>query len=94
MRRTANMQVGELARFCTDPQETESLMKEEINWGLQQNKRTVRMIKLERLLRCGVGTTKVEKCGERLAKEAKGGRRGIEEERELVKVVINFVKNI
>ena len=31
---------------------------------------------------------------ERLAKEAKGGRRGIEEERELVKVVINFVKNI
>ena len=67
MRRTANMQVGELARFCTDPQEAESLMKEAINWGLQQNKRTVRMIRLERLLRCGVGTTKVEKkCGERL----------------------------
>ena len=56
MRRTANIRVGELARFCTDPQEAEHLMKEAINWGLQQNKRTVRMIKLERLLRCGVGT--------------------------------------
>ena len=53
MRRTANMRVGELAEYCTDPEEAERLMKEAINWGIQQNRRTVRMIKLERLERRG-----------------------------------------
>ena len=87
MRRTANIRVGELARLCTDPEEAERLMREAVNWGLQQNKRTIRMIKLERLLKCGVGTTKVEKFGERLAREARGGRRGPAEEREVVKTI-------
>ena len=58
-------------------------MREAIKWGLQVNKRTVRMIKLERLWKCGVGTGKVEMLGLRLAKEARGGRRGPAEEREL-----------
>ena len=62
-------------------------MKEAINWGIQLNRRTVRMIKLERLWKCGVGTGKAEKFGERLAREARGGRRGMEEEREMVKTV-------
>ena len=62
-------------------------MKEAINWGIQQNRRTVRMIKLERLWRGGVGTSKAEKLGVRLAKEARGGRGGPMEERELVKMV-------
>ena len=81
------MRVGDLARHCTDPEEAENLMREAINWGIQQNRRTVRMIKLERLWKGGVGTTKAEKFGERLAKEARGGRRGQAEERELVKRV-------
>ena len=58
-------------------------MREALKWGLEQNKRTVRMIKLERLMRGGVGTGKVEKLGLRLAKEASGGRRGPAEEREM-----------
>ena len=62
-------------------------MREAIRWGLEQNKRTVRMIKLERLWRCGVGTGKVEKLGQRLAKEASGGRRGPVEEREVGRVI-------
>ena len=45
------------------------------------------MIKLERLLRCGVGTSKVEKLGLRLAKEANGGRRGPAEEREMRRTI-------
>ena len=49
-------------------------MRKAINWGIQINKRTVRMIKLERLLRCEVGTGKVESLAERLAMESKGGR--------------------
>ena len=83
MRRTASDRVGVLARLCTDPQEAEHRMREAIKWGLQVNKRTVRMIKLERLWKCGVGTGKVEMLGLRLAKEARGGRRGPAEEREL-----------
>ena len=45
------------------------------------------MIKLERLWRGGVGTSKAEKLGVRLAKEARGGRGGPMEERELVRMV-------
>ena len=58
-------------------------MRGAIKWGLEQNKRTVRMIKLERLWKCGVGTGKVERLGKRLAMETRGGRRGPTEEREL-----------
>ena len=83
MRRTASDRVGELAGFCTDPQEAERMMREAIKWGLEQNKRTIRMIKLERLWKCGVGTGKVERLGVRLAEEARGGRRGPAEEREM-----------
>ena len=60
-------------------------MRKAINWGIQINKRTVRMIKLERLLRCEVGTGKVETLAERLAMESKGGR--ILEGEERTKVV-------
>ena len=60
-------------------------MRKAISWGIQVNKRTVRMIKLERLLRCSVGTGKVELLAERLATESRGGR--ILEEKERVKVV-------
>ena len=60
-------------------------MRKAINWGIQVNKRTVRMIKLERLLRCSVGTGKVEFLAERLAMESRGGR--AVEEREKVKLV-------
>ena len=49
MRRTASDRVGELAGVCTDPQEAEHQMREAIKWGLEQNKRTIRMMKLERL---------------------------------------------
>ena len=62
-------------------------MREAVKWGVEQNKRTVRMIKLERLLGCGVGTSKVEKLGLRLAKEANGGRRGPAEEREMSRTI-------
>ena len=72
------MRVGELAEYCTDPEEAERLMKEAINWGIQQNRRTVRTIKLERLWRGGVGTSKAEKLGVRLAKEAREGRGGLQ----------------
>ena len=34
------MRVGELAGFCTDPEEAERLMREAVKWGLQQNKPT------------------------------------------------------
>ena len=60
-------------------------MRKAINWGIQVNKRTVRMIKLERLLRCSVGTGKVEFLAEKLAMESRGGR--AVEEREKVKLV-------
>ena len=86
MRRTASDRVGVLAGLCTDPQEAERWMREAIKWGIEQNKRTVRMIKLERLWRGGVGTGKVEKLGQRLAKEASGGRRGPVEEREASRI--------
>ena len=85
MRQTASIRVGELARLCTDPEVAERLIRKAINWGVQVNKRTVRMIKLERLLRCSVGTGKVEILAERLAMESRGGR--IVEERDKVKVV-------
>ena len=42
-------------------------MRKAMNWGILINKRTVRMIQLERLLRCDVGTGKVETLAERLA---------------------------
>ena len=74
MRQTASIRVRGLARLCTDPEVAESQMRKAINWGIQINKRTVRMIKLERLLRCEVGTGKVESLAERLAMESKGGR--------------------
>ena len=86
MRRTASDRVRELARVCTDPEEAERLMREAVKWGLQQNKRTIRVIKLERLWKSGVGTSKVEKLGQRLAKEARGGRRGAQEVREAGKI--------
>ena len=86
MRRTASDRVRELARVCTDPEEAERLMREAVKWGLQQNRRTIRVIKLERLWKSGVGTSKVEKLGQRLAKEARGGRRGVQEEREAGKI--------
>ena len=85
MRRTASIRVGELAQHCTDPEVAERQMRKAISWGIQVNKRTVRMIKLERLLRCSVGTGKVELLAERLATESRGGR--ILEEKERVKVV-------
>ena len=87
MRRTASDRVRELARLCTDPEEAERSMREAVKWGLEHNKRTVRMIKLGRLLRCGVGTSKVEVLGLRLAKEANGGRRGPAEEREMSRTI-------
>ena len=86
MRRTASDRVRELARVCTDPEEAERLMREAVKWGLQQNRRTIRVIKLERLWKSGVGTSKVEKLGQRLAKEARGGRRGAQEVREAGKI--------
>ena len=64
MRRTANVRVGELAGFCTNPEEAARLMREAIKWGIQQSRRTARMIKLERLLRGGVGTSRAERLGE------------------------------
>ena len=63
------------------------MMREAIKWGLEQNKRTIRMIKLERLWKCGVGTGKVERLGVRLAEEARGGRRGPAEEREMSRTI-------
>ena len=87
MRRTANVRVGELASYCTDPEEAARLMREAIKWGIQQNRRTARMIKLERLLKGGVGTSRAERLGIRLAEEARGGRRGPEEERMRVRRV-------
>ena len=45
MRRTASDRVRELARVCTDPEEAERLMREAVKWGLQQNRRTIRVIK-------------------------------------------------
>ena len=71
-----------LSRICTDPPEAEIKMKRAINWGIQLSRRTVRMIKLERLLRKDVGTGKVEKLAAMLASEARGGRKGEAEERE------------
>ena len=57
-------------------------MRKAIGWGVQLQKRMVRRIKLERLLRSGVGTGKVEKLATKLALEMRGGRRGEVEERE------------
>ena len=51
MRKTASYRVSRLSRFCTDPEEADKKIREAIGWGLQLQKRTVRMIKLERLLR-------------------------------------------
>ena len=62
MRRTASERVGELAGLCTDPQEAERLMREAIKWGLEQNKRTIRMIKLERLWKVKVLSSKSFCC--------------------------------
>ena len=87
MRRTANLRVGELAGYCTDPEEAARWMREAIKWGIQQNRRTARMIKLERLLRAGVGTSRAERLGSRLAEETRGGRRGPVEGRMMIKMV-------
>ena len=62
MRRTASDRVRELAGFCTDPQEAEHRMREAIKWGLEQNKRTIRMIKLERLWKVKVLSSKSFCC--------------------------------
>ena len=53
-----------------------------IGWGVQLQRRVVRKIKLERLLKSGVGTGKVEKLAAKLALEMRGGRKGTIEERE------------
>ena len=63
-----------LSSFCTDPEEAERVMRKAIGWGLQLQRRTVRMMKLERLMRSSVGTGKVEKLALKLAKEMRGGR--------------------
>ena len=57
-------------------------MRKAIGWGLQLQRRMVRKIKLERLMKSGVGTGKVEKLALKLALEMRGGRRGQIEERE------------
>ena len=57
MRRTASDRVREISRLCTDPQEAERLMREAVKWGVEQNKRMVRMIKLERKLLGKIRTT-------------------------------------
>ena len=82
MRKTANYRVIRLSRFCTDPEVAEIKMRKAIGWGVQLQRRMVRKIKLERLLRSSVGTGKVEKLSAKLALEMKGGRRGPIEERE------------
>ena len=82
MRKTANYQVIGLSRLCTDPEAAEIKMRKAIGWGVQLQRRVVRKIKLERLLRSSVGTGKVEKLSVKLALEMRGGRRGLIEERE------------
>ena len=67
-------------------------MREAIKWGIQQSRRTARMIKLERLLRGGVGTSRAERLGSRLAEEARGGRRGPNEEGMMAKMVKKKVR--
>ena len=64
-----------LSRFSTGPAVAESWIRKSMGWGIQINKRTVRMIKLERLMMCEVGTGRVEKLAEKLAVESRGGRR-------------------
>ena len=76
MRKTASHRVFGLSGYCTDPTEAEKKMRKAIGWGVQLQKRMVRRIKLERLLRSGVGTGKVEKLATKLALEMRGGRRG------------------
>ena len=82
MRKTASYRVTGLSRYCTDPEEAEKKMRKAIGWGIQLQRRIVRKIKLERLMRSGVGTGKVEKLALKLALEMRGGRRGEVEERE------------
>ena len=86
MRKTASYRVSALAQFCTDPEEADKRIREVIGWGLQLTKRTLRMMKLEKLCRREVGTGKVEKMARRLAMEARGGRRGLREERERMNI--------
>ena len=87
MRKTASYRVLRLSGFCTDPEEADKKIREAIGWGVQLQKRTVRMIKLERLFRSSVGTGKVEKLALALAKETRGGRSGVVEERERTRMV-------
>ena len=87
MRKTASYRVLRLSGFCTDPEEADKKIREAIGWGVQLQKRTVRMIKLERLFRSSVGTGKVEKLALALAKETRGGRSGVVEERERMRMV-------
>ena len=87
MRKTASHQVFGLSRCCTDPEEADKKIREAIGWGIQLQKRTVRMIKLERLLKSSVGTGKVEKLALKLAKETRGGRSGVMEEKERMRTV-------
>ena len=61
MRKTASFRVLRLSGYCTDPQEAEKQMRKAIGWGLQLQKRMVRKIKLERLIKSGVGTGKEDK---------------------------------
>ena len=82
MRKTASYRVTGLSRYCTDPEEAEQKMRKATGWGIQLQRRMVRKIKLERLMKSGVGTGKVEKLALKLALEMKGGRRGEVEERE------------
>ena len=76
MRKTANYRVMRLSRLCTDPEVAEIKMRKAIGWGLQLQRRVVRKIKLERLLRSSVGTGKVEKLAVKLALEMRGGEKG------------------
>ena len=87
MRKTASYRVLRISGFCTDPQEADKMIREAIGWGIQLQKRMVRMIKLERLLRSSVGTGKVEKLALNLSKEMRGGRSGVLEEKERKKMV-------
>ena len=87
MRKTASYRVLRLSGFCTDPEEADKKMREAIGWGIQLQKRTVRRIKLERLMKSSVGTGKVEKLAVKLAREMRGGRTGPLEEEGMTKMV-------
>ena len=71
MRKTASFRIKMLSRTCTDPEVADKMMRETIKWGITKVQRHLRVIKLGKLMKRGIGTALVEKMTDMLTADAR-----------------------